>query len=77
MIQNPSTVDPSLCPGLMDAAIHRFSNIVTDKMAMRNINIRRTLLAYDAPGRDACTVFKVLMWVLDAREMCEPEVSER
>jgi TPR repeat protein len=53
--------------------IHRFSKIVTDKMAVKNITLRGPRLEYDAPGRDPRTVFRVLMWVLDAREMREHE----
>ena len=48
--------------------IQQFTNMITDKMALRDIKIRRTYPAYDALGRDPRTMFRVLMWVLDARE---------
>jgi len=58
--------------------IHQFTKILTDKMAVKHVNIRTALPAYDAPGRDNRTTFRVLMWVLDSRATpAEQEVSER
>jgi hypothetical protein len=49
--------------------INNFSDIVVNKTTMKNIKIRRSYTGFDVQGRDSRTVFKVLIWVLDAREM--------
>lgn len=55
--------------------IHQFLDIVSTKAQQMNVEIRKTFTDFEAPRRHPSTMFKVLMWILDARNMSQQPLA--